>query len=253
MAVMRTNRNSGKAVGLLQSMFDARVELRNMTFRLAMSVCSRDVKNQNIMQNATSLIELMGKALPVPDFHTLTVYLSIAMTTRNAIAALEQIWPLVTNHTQRSAQDVTRDNDADESAEKDDSATLFRSMIGAIDNLVTQKRVPDADVAMWKARRYKLDALVGNAVNKIHYRRNTELQKARVVAKYTDSKKEFQKRRSEMVELGLRNPPLSMSNDAWEARKATFKTAGSRRRPSVGVSFEASRNTEMSPRRARHA
>lgn len=227
LGIMRLNRNSGKAAGLLQTLHAQHLELQNKTFRMAMAVCSRDVKNPNVVENATTMIDVMFKALPAPDYHTLVTYLSIAVTTRDGAkisSALEKLMPL--------AQSITDDDKGrrpeikhEKNFDKENALELFRSMIGAIDTIVGRNLIPGPTHEQWKARQSELDSLVGRLSRSFRQDDNQRELRRNVVNQYSEARRSFRHREAEMVRMGLKKPRMAMSTSDWSARTQRYRRA----------------------------
>jgi hypothetical protein len=217
--IMRVNRNSGKAAGLLQQMHEQGLTMRNKTFRTAMSVCSRDVKNINVVMNATTMVNTMGAALRSPDFHTLGVYLSIAMSTKSVdkiVATLDTIDPFVKLYRSRAASGMLRSDGGDESDEQD-AILLFASMVSAINSLERSYPISEESIRRLTDRRSELDGILNRVNNNFHLQRERQSSRIR-----TDD-------RGRTVQQGrsfrrVRPPPLSMGKAAWDVRLARYRS-----------------------------
>jgi pentatricopeptide repeat protein len=217
--IMRVNRNSGKAAGLLQQMHDLGITMRNKTFRTAMSVCSRDVKNINIMDNATTMVEVMSAALLSPDFHTLGVYFSIAVSTKNAdniVAALDAIDPFVKFYRSRAASGRLRPEDGEDESDEQDAIRLFTSMVSAINTLERGDLVSGESMRWLVDRRSELDGILNRANNNFHLRRERQSSHIRADARERSARQGDLFRR-------VRPPPLSMGKEAWGARLTRYR------------------------------
>jgi pentatricopeptide repeat protein len=224
LAFMRVNRNSGKAAGLLQQMHNLGLEMRNKTFRAAMAVCSRDVKNVNVVQNATKIIEVMSAALRLPDVHTLDVYLSIAVSTRNGdqiIAALDAIQPFVGVYRSRAASGDMRTEGSDYDIDEEQALQLFRAMISAIDMVDDKGLLSGERLRELLGRRSELDGIVNRALNNYHLRRERRGRESSSKARFDTSERPVN---TGAAFRRVRPPPMSMGKAAWDARTARYRT-----------------------------
>jgi hypothetical protein len=76
--LLRVSRSSTEIVNLMIKMPKSYMEAK--TFRIAMSGCVRDSKNQHAFANAGKLLDLMQTALREPEIQALHYYLEIAIT-----------------------------------------------------------------------------------------------------------------------------------------------------------------------------
>ncbi|KAL9094695.1 MAG: hypothetical protein Q9165_002965 [Trypethelium subeluteriae] len=84
---LRQYRSSVQTVELLRTHLDgadAVVAPAGKTFRIAMSCCARDSKNPHIMTHAKYLLDLMEKKLSQSDSKTVSLYLDLALSTRDS-------------------------------------------------------------------------------------------------------------------------------------------------------------------------
>jgi pentatricopeptide repeat protein len=222
--ILRINRNSGRAAGLLREMHDLGFVMRNKTFRTAMSVCSRDVKNINVVENATTMVDIMGKALHSPDYHTLGVYLSIAVSTKNVdniIAALNAIDPAVKFYRSRAASGKLRLEDEQDELDEQDAIRLFTSMVSTINTLERQSLVSGDPLRWLVDRRSELDGIMNRANNNFHLQRERRSSAVRADTHDRSDRQGGSFRR-------VRPQPLSMGKAAWDARLTRYRGRPSR-------------------------
>ena len=164
------NRASGKAAALLRDELPrSGVRPKNMTFRMAMGVCTRDNKNARVVENAGCVVEAMGKADASVDVQTLVLFLNLVTGTpagrdgKTLLRALEQVEGVGEWSSSASVDGSKEDGEAGEDREK---LQLHRQMVGAIDTLLTtyQGAVADPEaVGLWQSRRAKHARQAGSA------------------------------------------------------------------------------------------
>lgn len=229
---LRSSRASGKAAALLREHLPAAgLVPKNVTFRIAMSVCTRDHKNPNVLDHANSIVDVMEQLSEDLDVHTLVLYLSLALTTDDGAkitATLNRLDPLV--HNLRSqvsfGSSVNKQSPEGALAIKKDIVTLLQSMVGAIDVLVRRELVPRTTHGHWKARRGQLDAFVTTAKTRIE-----RLGAGKEMQREEDkSRADVRKARKELgIVTGKR---MIMSKAQWELRKFRYKKKAEEQRNS---------------------
>ncbi|GAB7363136.1 hypothetical protein MBLNU230_g3424t1 [Neophaeotheca triangularis] len=227
---LRYNRASGKAAALLQSHLPAAgIVPKNTTFRIALSVCSRDHKNPHVLDHANTIVNVMETHSEELDIHTLVLYLSLALTTDDGgkiTATLNRLDPIVHNLRSQASYGSTVRSQSPETArqEKKDIVTLLQSMIGAIDVLIRRGLVPIESHKHWKARRSQLDAFVGTSRKRIERMEDGK-------AMQVEGEKAKADVRKARKELGMQTEKrLVMSKANWELRRFRYRKKAEERR-----------------------
>ena len=175
--LLSKNRASAKAVSLVkEGMKAANVDPKVQTFRIAMSVCTRDNKNHNVLSHARDLVAVMEQTLADVDIHTLSQYLSPALLTDNGttiVETLNRLDPIVHNLRSRVTYGTDTQNMAAEAhvRDKEEIITFFQSMVGVIDTLMNRGLVPRDDFTHWHGRRSQLDQFIRRAKNGVEKQR----------------------------------------------------------------------------------
>lgn len=76
--ILRRARASTQVVDIIQQM--SLNDMQAKTFRIAMSACERDKNNPNAFANAGKTLDLMARAIEVPDITALITYLQVAVS-----------------------------------------------------------------------------------------------------------------------------------------------------------------------------
>jgi tetratricopeptide (TPR) repeat protein len=180
---LRMQRASSDTVNILQQM--PREMLQMKTFRIAMSTCARDKKNQNSFANAGKVLDLMQQSLSDLDLPTLHKYMEVALYSypnqdalatgrgnneldyargRQILRALARLGPCVINVRSAlayTARPQTRQVSKSEPVTDQAAAlALVREMISAYDKLMNNGMVPQEMNKALKLERSKLAAFV---------------------------------------------------------------------------------------------
>lgn len=207
--VLRLSRSSTEVVNLMMKM--PKFYLEAKTFRIAMSTCVRDIRNQHAFANAGKLLDLMQSALREPEIQVLQSYLDVAITStasapRNSTdskkttkyeqgkqirRALDRLQPSFVNLKSALAfrdPNLPRVSEHAREAFLQNILSLTKRMISAYDILVSNAMVPKEDCSMLINDRSKLAAFVA---------RNTyiRLKEAR-----SETRKEFSESREDETE-----------------------------------------------------
>ncbi|KAK6442398.1 hypothetical protein LTR95_001380 [Oleoguttula sp. CCFEE 5521] len=169
LAINRSSRAAAKLVS--EDLPAAGLEPKISTFRIALRACQRDVKNSNVLEYATTIIDVMAKTCPDPDPQTLTEYLSLALTTNDGekiARVIDHLDPIV--HTLRSRLNYGTDAPISEAADlrdRRDAVNFLRTLVGAIDVLLSRRLVPNSDRAAYISRRGDLSAFVSRCSERL--------------------------------------------------------------------------------------
>ncbi|GAB7351474.1 hypothetical protein MBLNU459_g2130t3 [Dothideomycetes sp. NU459] len=163
--LLRQSRGSARAVEMLRSdVLDQKLSPLRKTFRIAMSTCVRDKNNRNVMKNAGAILDMMEANRSELDIKTLVMYMDLALTSASGPVISQAILRLEP-HIQSSSSTLSYGRVMHE--EEDSVLLLFRTVVGAIDQLLNKSMVPKEDHAEWAQRRSKLAAHLTKQSNKI--------------------------------------------------------------------------------------
>ena len=224
------SRASAKAAQLVrEGMPAAGIEPKNQTFRIAMSACVRDKKNQNVLTHARSLVDVMEKVSSDPDVHTLIQYFNLACSTDNGpkiVAALDRLDPLVHNLRSRVTYGADDTGIMPEAnlVDKEETLRFFSVMVGTIDTLLNRALVPRSDYAQWHARRSQLVQFIERS------RRRLERERSRLE---DEGRIKFDRKTAGLrLSDGRRveKSGMPMSKVEWAARKLRWNGQKERKR-----------------------
>ena len=172
------NRASAQCVALLRQMAEAKVQPSAGTFRIAMAVLERDIKNVHYLTNARAVIDVMESTLADPDVPTLVKYLNLMLATDNSkeiIFTINRLDSIVQNLRSRVTygSDKTGRSPKEHMLEIDETLQFFRSFIGVMDVILHRELIPKEEYSQWINRRKTLTAFVESS------RRKLLLQKTR--------------------------------------------------------------------------
>nr|OQO23680.1 hypothetical protein B0A51_10688 [Rachicladosporium sp. CCFEE 5018] len=207
LAINRSSRAAAKLVS--EDLPAAGLVPRISTFRIALRACQRDVKNSNVLEYATTIIDVMAKTCADPDPQTLTEYLSLALTTNDGekiARVIDHLDPLV--HTLRSRLNYGTDapiSGAADLRDRRDAVSFLRTLVGAIDVLLSRHLVPDSERAAYFSRRGDLSTFVSRCSERLE--RKTGRWESREGNKSADG---LARRKSEVK---------GMSRAEWEKMK----------------------------------
>lgn len=163
MRILRQTRASGRTLDLVKETIPAYGwKPHRKTFRIAMSACSRDRNNPNVMDHANQLFELMEHYQMEPDPVTLTQYLELALYTQNG-AIISQVIDRLQNPITKIRSMIsfgTFSSGKTKATTIQDVLALMKTIMGAIDQLIQKKLIPQDQVQGWIQRRAKLNAFV---------------------------------------------------------------------------------------------
>ena len=163
MRILRRSRASGRTLDLVEDTIPTNGWTpHRKTFRIAMSTCSRDKKNPNVMAYANKLVELSEHYQVGPDPKTLLQYIELAISTQDGqviAEAINRLSDAVTNLRSMISFGKTSSGKT-QAMEKEDTIALLRTIIGAIDQLILKQMVPQDQVQSWSQRRSTLNAFV---------------------------------------------------------------------------------------------
>ncbi|KAL8715084.1 MAG: hypothetical protein Q9220_001041 [cf. Caloplaca sp. 1 TL-2023] len=122
--LLRVQRASRVAADLIEDMHTGALKdlpnvLQIKTFRIAFSCCVRDKNNNNVMDHAQRILQVMTRALPEPDIKALEMYVQLAafqaktnfQVTLTALRALEPGFKLLKNYINYGYGDIPRDEE----------------------------------------------------------------------------------------------------------------------------------------------
>lgn len=185
--MLHQSRASARAVQVVKEgmIASSGLEPLKRTFRIAMSVCTRDKKNVHILDHAWQIVALMQQYSADLDVPTLIAYLSLAVYSDSGpkiVEALNRMEPTLHNLRSRITYGATGEeyvSAAQDRGMKDDAVVLFQSMIGTIDTLMNRGLVPRSDYETWHNRRSRLAAFVqrmkGKMVQRAGQARNGQM------------------------------------------------------------------------------
>jgi hypothetical protein len=163
MRILRKTRASGRTLDLVKDTIpNYGWTPHRKTFRIAMSTCSRDNKNPNVMAHANKLVELIEHYQMDPDPKTLLQYIELAISTQDGEVIAQAINGLSDSILKiRSMVSFGKFGSGKTQAmEKQDIMVLLRTTIGAIDQLMNKQLVPQDQMQGWSQRRSRLAAFV---------------------------------------------------------------------------------------------
>ncbi|KAI5200736.1 hypothetical protein E4T39_05627 [Aureobasidium subglaciale] len=163
MRILRQTRASGRTLDLVKDTIPSYGWTpHRKTFRIAMSACSRDKKNPNVMEHANKLVDLVEYYQMDPDPKTLLQFMELAISTQDAEVIRQAIdrlaVPITRFKSMISFGKFTSGKSA--STDKQDIIALIRTTIGAIDQVVNKDLIPKDQVQPWAQQRAKLNAFV---------------------------------------------------------------------------------------------
>lgn len=163
MRILRQTRASGRTLDLVKETIPAYGwKPQRKTFRIAMSACSRDRNNPNVMEHANQLVELMEHYQVEPDPMTLTQYLELALYTQNG-EIISQVIDRLQNPVTKIRSMIsfgTFSSGKTKATTIQDVLPLMKTIMGAIDQLIQKHLIPQDQVQGWIHRRAKMNAFV---------------------------------------------------------------------------------------------
>ncbi|KAI4727672.1 hypothetical protein E4T49_04490 [Aureobasidium sp. EXF-10728] len=170
MRVLRQSRASGRALGLVKDTIPAYGWTpHRKTFRIAMSTCSRDKKNPQVMAHANKLVELSEHYQIEPDPKMLIQYLALAISKQDGEVIAQTIDRLSDSIAKfRSMLSFGKFSSGKMKAmDKQDVVALMRTVIGAIDQLTNKQLVPRDQMQGWLEKRSRLNAFVTRLMDRM--------------------------------------------------------------------------------------
>lgn len=178
---LRLNRASAQAARLIETMPEMGVRARGTTYRLAMAVCMRDLKNHKVLENAGRIVKVMEKGMVDVDVQTVQSYLGLALMSHDGkkiVEVLDRLDGLVHGLRSRLAygpdgssdsSSVDGENGGAEGHAKDrvEIVKFLQTMIGAMDTLMNRNLVPRGEFRVWHARRSALDSAIGRVKGRV--------------------------------------------------------------------------------------
>jgi hypothetical protein len=170
MRILRKTRASGRVLDLVKDTIPKYGWTpHRKTFRIAMSTCSRDNKNPNVMAHANKLVELIEHYQMDPDPKTLLQYIELAISTQDGQVIAQAINGLSDSIIKiRSMVSFGKFSSGKTQAmEKQDIMVLLRTIIGAIDQLMNKQLVPQEQMQSWSQRRSRLAAFITRLMDRM--------------------------------------------------------------------------------------
>jgi hypothetical protein len=182
--VLRRGKSSGNTADLLAIMPDEFKQTK--TFRIAFSTCIKDNINPNVMTNADRILDFMNTAMKIPDATALRTYLDVALLShyhmrqqakagdvaasqrafgKQLVAAVDKLeGPLrkcikTTSFPELDKESVSKLSGAGYNEQRE-AIALARKMIGALDKVVTEKMLDEAELGRLKTRRNAINRYV---------------------------------------------------------------------------------------------
>ncbi|KAH0262569.1 IMP-specific 5'-nucleotidase-like protein 1, partial [Aureobasidium melanogenum] len=170
MRILRQTRASGRTLDIVKDTIPAYGwKPHRKTFRIAMSACSRDKNNPNVMKHANQLFELSEHYQVEPDPTTLTQYMELALSTQDGgiiSQAIDRLSDPITKL--RSIISFgTFSSGRTSATARNDVVALMRTVIGAMDQLMKKQLIPQDQVQGWMQRRSKMGAFVTRLMDKM--------------------------------------------------------------------------------------
>lgn len=161
--LLRQARASARTVDVLKDNILARgIRPLRKTYRIAMSAAVRDKLNPNAIKHADAILDMMENNLSEIDVKATQMYLDLAIGTQDGptiVRATGRLAPLVQNL--RSQLSYGSDGGARPDEDViDEALLLFRTIIGAIDQLTQKAMIPQDQHTTWVQRRSKLAGFV---------------------------------------------------------------------------------------------
>lgn len=199
------NRSSHRAAELIDWMHSkegGRVSPKGLSYKEAMKVCARDLKNPSIMHNATRIVEDMGKRMKYPDLQTLQAFLSLAMTQEKGIfAALDTlekfVWIVMDQVKSGSSM---RNQRSRHPAEEQLAIAFAKQMASTIQKVTSAGIVPDQGLEKYTDLRNKLNRLISKGEHRSMDDRSVKSWKSH----YSDGSEALASRSEREAELARR-------------------------------------------------
>ena len=161
--LLRQSRASTRVVEVLKNdILNKGIRPQRKTYRIAMSACNRDKNNANAVKNASAILDMMDNNRSELDIKAVQMFLDLSLTTQDGktiVFAINRLGPIVQNL--KSQLSFGSDNGA---AASDtitmEAMLLFRTIIGAIDQLMNKGLVGSEEHQTWTQRRARLAAYV---------------------------------------------------------------------------------------------
>ncbi|KAG9549725.1 IMP-specific 5'-nucleotidase-like protein 1, partial [Aureobasidium melanogenum] len=170
MRILRQTRASGRTLDIVKDTIPAYGwKPHRKTFRIAMSACSRDKNNPNVMKHANQLFELSEHYQVEPDPTTLTQYMELALSTQDGEIISQAIDRLSDPITKlRSIISFgTFSSGRTSATARNDVVALMRTVIGAMDQLMKKQLIPQDQVQGWMQRRSNMGAFVTRLMDRM--------------------------------------------------------------------------------------
>ncbi|KAK7544638.1 uncharacterized protein J3D65DRAFT_563964 [Phyllosticta citribraziliensis] len=182
--VLRVFRSSADALQLVKTHFvHGNLRITPAIFRIAMSACTRDAKNQNSLDYATELLQLMERMLPGTDITTVGSYMSRVFDAEEGIdvlKGLERVEP-----TYRYIRDMLTygkyNGSSMDEPKRQTAFDVLRRMVACYDRLINRVEAPRDKLSELSSRKAEISAFITRAFDKQMVRRgmDPELVKGR--------------------------------------------------------------------------
>lgn len=226
--LLRQSRSSTRVVEVLRNdILGQDIRPQRKTFRIAMSACNRDKNNPHVLDNASAILDMMESNRSELDLKSVQTYLDLSIATQDGriiSRALDRLAPTVKNIRSQISLGSDRGAAASDSI-KDDALLIFRTIIGATDQLMNKGLVPSEDNVMWTQRRAKLAAFV----TRLNTRTEGKTDKAEGKSWFNPEVKQEMRRESRQ----LRN---FRRNDVRREKKASGKWMDPKPKPRASLS-----------------
>lgn len=213
--VLRQSRDSDRVIEVLRTdIMEKGIQPMRKIWRIAMSACSRDTANPQVVKNAGAIMDMMENNAPEMDIKAARIYLDLSLGTddgKQISHAINRLGPVVRNL--RSQLNYGSDRAASPSDPiKEEALLLFRTIIGSIDALMNKDLVPREDFVMWTQRRARLASYVMKVTSRISGK-----------SSWNDADKVAMRKESRQLRNFRRNAVRRAKKDegTWEASKKT--------------------------------
>ncbi|KAG9919816.1 hypothetical protein KCV05_g10381, partial [Aureobasidium melanogenum] len=170
MRILRQTRASGRTLDIVKDTIPAYGwKPHRKTFRIAMSACSRDKNNPNVMKHANQLFELSEHYQVEPDPTTLTQYMELALSTQDG-EIISQVIDRLSDPITKLRSIIsfgTFGSGRTSATARHDVVALMRTVIGAMDQLMRKQLIPQDQVQGWMQRRSKMSAYVTRLMDRM--------------------------------------------------------------------------------------
>ncbi|THX25012.1 hypothetical protein D6D12_07252 [Aureobasidium pullulans] len=170
MRILRQTRASGRTLDIIT---DTIPRLgwtpHRKTFRIAMSSCSRDKKNPNVMEYANTLVKLSEHYNMEPDPKMLLQYMELALSTQDGEVIRQTVEQMEGSITKLKSLISFGQHDGKKSSswDKQDIVTLMRTVVGAIDQMTNKQLIPAEKIQSLVQKRAKMNAFITRLMDRM--------------------------------------------------------------------------------------